>query len=106
MSEYPVGLVGESNYQPAILACRTGQRVEVLHEIGNPYDKKAIVVRTEDGQRIGYIGKDCWLRGAIHDEGQCCEAIIFSLHPGEHGAGVVLNVQLKRGEIGKCNFSR
>jgi hypothetical protein len=103
---YPVGLVGELNYQRAILDARPGDRVEVLHDIGNPYDDQALVAKTAGGATLGYVARDSWLRTAIHDEGQCCEAIIFAIHPGEHGAGVVVSVNVKPGEIGTCAFSR
>jgi hypothetical protein len=103
-SGYPVGLVGESNYQLAINACAPGQRVEILHEIGNPYDELALVVKTEKGGKLGYIGRDCWLVNAIHNELHGCEARVLSINPGPHGAGVVIDVVLHRGDVDQCAY--
>lgn len=103
---YKVGLVGESNYQEAIRGCKPGQRADVLHELGNPYDKKALVVVTGRGAKLGYIPKSSWLRDAIHEEEQGCKATIAAVNSGEDGAlGVVIEVELDRmGYIEQCDY--
>ena len=91
---YQLGIVGEATYQPAIRQCSEGQGVEVVHEPSNPYDNMALAV-TADGQVIGYVPRDCWLRKAIHDEGKGCDATIRSINAGAKGLlGVVLDVRL------------
>lgn len=104
---YQVGLVGESNYQSAIRRCTAGQRVEIVHERGNPYDDLALVVVTERGDTIGYVPRDCWLQGAVHDEGKGCDATIKSVGSGDSGKlGVVLDVCLNTEEVGAREFKR
>lgn len=101
---YPVGLVGESNYQANIGNSRPGDHVRVLHEVKNPYDAQALVVLSSAGDKLGYIARDCWLRDAIHTEGHGCGAIIFAINPGPYGAGVVLNVQLTGEGVEQCAY--
>lgn len=101
---YPVGVVGESNYQHTIRSCREGQRVQVLHEIGNPYDELALVVMTEAGEKLGYIPKSCWLRDAVHEEAKGCGATILSISAGPNGAGVVIDVELDSDGVEECAY--
>lgn len=103
---YKVGLVGESNYQDTIRGCRPGQRAAVLHELGNPYDRDALVVTVGRGAKLGYIPKSSWLRDAVHVEDQGCKATIASINSGEDGAlGVVIEVELDRmGYIDQCDY--
>ena len=104
---YPVGIVGEANYQPAIRRCSAGQRVQILHELGNPYDKHALVVVTEDGDTIGYIARDCWLQDAVHEEGRGCEAVIKEVSTAGAGKlGIVLDVCLSGRGVPTRAFSR
>lgn len=103
---YKVGLVGESNYQPAIRRCRAGDAVLIVHEIGNPYDDDALAAVDSAGRTIGYIGRDSWLRDAIHDEDRGCRAVIKSIDRSDGGAlGVVLDVTLTDDDLGVRNFA-
>lgn len=103
--EYRVGLVGESKYQKAIRRCGEGDDVELLHEPDNPFDQLAIAAVSERGDTIGYIGRDSWLRDAIHDQGKGCAAKIRSINGGALGLlGVVIDVELCGGPIGKRRF--
>lgn len=105
MDGYPVGLVGERNYQAAIRACRQGQLVHVVHELRNPHDAKALVVMTEAGDKLGYVPRDCWLRDAIHDEDKGCDAMIASVSAGEQGhKGVVIDVVLNPDGVQECEY--
>lgn len=102
---YPVGLSGESSYQDAIRRGRKGQPVQVLHEADNPYDKKALVVLAENGDRLGYIPKSSWLRDAVHDEGKGCRAAIRSVERGGKGLyGVVIEVRLDSDGVDECDY--
>lgn len=104
MIGYPVGLVGETNYQPAIKASSIADAVEILHEIGNPHDERALVVKNASGEKIGYIARDCWLQRAIHDESRSCVAVIWSMNEGPHGLGVVVEVLLEDEEVKTCAY--
>jgi hypothetical protein len=86
MKVYTVGIVGESNYQAAVRGCSEGEKVLICHEPDNPFDDLALRVETVAGDVIGYIPKDNWLRGAIHDEGRGCAATIKFV--GDNGYGV------------------
>lgn len=102
---YKVGIVGESNYQPAIRRCAIGGSARVLHEIGNPHDPRALVVVASGGNTIGYIPRDNWLQRAIHDEGQGCAATIASIETAAGGQlGVVLDVALNGAAIGERSY--
>lgn len=104
---YQLGIVGEANYQPAIRRCSVGQCVHIVHEPDNPYDDLALAVVTESGDTIGYVPRDCWLQGAVHDEGKGCDATIKSIGSGESGKlGVVLDVCLNSKGLGEREFSR
>lgn len=95
MTSYKVGIVGESNYQPAIRRCEPGDPVRVMHEMGNPHDANALAVMTRTGDTIGYIGRDSWLREALNEQGKGCEAAIRSIATADGGdLGVVLDVTL------------
>lgn len=104
---YKVGIVGEANYQATIAACRVGDVVHVSHEIGNPYDRKALVVTTAKGQPIGYIGKDHWIRDLVHEEERACGARICSINEAAPGKlAVVLDVEKRPGPIPTRSFKR
>lgn len=103
--EYFVGIVGESNYQPAVRKCRTGERVQLLRETGNPHDRNAIVVESERGATIGYIARDSWLHEALLNDGKGCTATIKSVNRGDT-FGIVLNVTLVGPPIGARMFRR
>lgn len=105
--QYFVGIVGEASYQPAIRRCTPGQRVHIVHETENPYDKNALVVMTEGGDSLGYIARDCWLQDAIHDEGRGCEAVIKEISAASAGKlRVVLNVSLSGHGVPTRVFTR
>ena|SRR5947209_12588251 len=105
--QYPVGIVGEASYQPAIRRCSAGQRVQIFHELANPYDKKALAVVTENGDTIGYIGRNCWLQDAVHEEGHGCEATIKAVSSsGDGNLGVVLDVTVGGRGIPTRQFDR
>jgi hypothetical protein len=104
---YPVGIVGEASYQQAIRMCAAGQQVQIFHELGNPYDVKALAVATMDGQTIGYIARDCWLQDAIHEEGHGCEANIKAISSANAGMlGVVLDVSVGGPAIATRHFNQ
>jgi hypothetical protein len=100
---YAVGIVGESNYQPAIRSCRVGERVDIFHEVGNPCDEDALAVISSAGATIGYIGRDHWLQEVVHDEGKGVDATIMGIDGDP--LGVVLDVVLTSGEVGTRAWS-
>lgn len=93
-------IVGESNYQRAIRTIDPGDDVVIVRERDNPYDDKALCVRTVADDTIGYIGRDSWLRDAVIDEGQGCKAWVDDI-AAERGApkGVRLGLVLIEGPI-------
>lgn len=95
MKIYPLGLVGESNYQPAIRDTYVGGVVRICHEPDNPYDDLALRAENGSGQVIGYIPKTSWLRDAIFGSGRGCAATVREIMEGGDGMlGVVINVTL------------
>jgi hypothetical protein len=92
---YKTGLVGEQHHRAAVQRCRVGEAVTLMHEQGNPHDPKALAAFSAQGQRIGYIAQDHWLRRAVMEDGQGCSAAIISVAPGQRGfQQIVLEVRL------------
>lgn len=89
---YPVGVVGESNYQPAIRRTRVGQPVSFKHEPSNKYDRRAIMVTSSNGELIGYLPRESWLHRVMLDEGQQVSARIKAIDGSPRG--VVLDLVL------------
>ena len=69
---YHTAIVGESKFQPAVRRTTVGDYVDIVIEEGNPHagDEIALRVDNSDGDTIGYIAEDHWLRRAILDEGK------------------------------------
>ena len=93
---YPVGLVGESNYQRAISRCSVGQEVFLVREPDNEFDPKAIVCLNHRRETIGYISRDSFVQGVVHDQGLGCSAKIKGLRKsGDKGfVGVVIDLEI------------
>lgn len=96
---YPLGLVGESNFQPAIRKARAGEPVLICHEPENSHDPNALRVETTAGAVLGYIAKDSWLRDAIFVSKRGCVASIKSIAGNPGKLGVVIDVLLTDAEL-------
>lgn len=106
MKIYPIGLVGESQYQAAIAGCEAGELVRVCHEVGNPHDELALRCETREGTVIGYIARSSWLRRAIHEDGRGCAATIKNIASTENGMlGVVIDVTVTDDLVPERTFS-
>jgi hypothetical protein len=104
---YPVAIVGEQNYQPAVGACRVGEKAYVLREPDNPYDAMALVVLNERGDTIGYIGRDHWLQDVVNEQGRLAVASIKDIEQTANGyLGVVLNVIVTDNETAEVSYHR
>ena len=103
MRQYRVGLVGESNYQPAIRRTKVGTPVDLIHEPNNPHDKTAISARIPGGATIGYVPRDSWIKRAVLDEGWAMRARVGAINGEQTGnLGVVLDlVMLDDAEVEK-----
>lgn len=102
---FPVGLVGERNYQAAIGRCRPGDRLLLWHEPDNPYDDQAIAVATPAGATIGYIAQDSWVHRALLREAKGCAATVQSIRSGGAGqSGVVIALVLSGATIAERAF--
>lgn len=90
---YHTAIVGESKFQPAVRRTTVGDYVDVVVEEGNPHagDATALRVDNSDGDTIGYIAEDHWLRRAILDEGKGVLAKVDS--KAGRPIGIVLLVQ-------------
>jgi hypothetical protein len=82
--QYPVRLVGEQHYRDACGACKIGDTIFIFRETHNPHDKKAIVAKNEMGQTIGYVPRESFVQGVIHDQLQSVYAEITEKFM-EHG---------------------
>lgn len=94
---YATNIVGESHYQAAIARCQAGDPVLLCKEVGNPHDERAIVVRTQSDETIGYLPRTSWLQRVIHDEGCGARATIKALYAGPPRA-VILDVAVSGDE--------
>lgn len=72
-----ITLVGVSQYQDSVTQVGEGQRVEILHEADNAYDSNACVVRTTEGETLGYLSRHLAPRllacGGAHFVGEVAE---------------------------------
>lgn len=103
---YPLGLVGERNYQLEISSCSVGERVFVCKEPDNPFDDMALKVETASGRTIGYVPRSSWLRDAIHEQGRGVTATIKSMDGDMGLIGVVLNVTLTDDELRERRYDK
>ncbi|WP_373084911.1 HIRAN domain-containing protein [Sneathiella sp.] len=103
---YPVGIVGESNYQRAIGRAREGDSVGIFRELNNPYSNSGLAVRVDNshGETIGYIANDHWLKDAINNQKKGCDARILGIEGSP--MGVVLEVQLTDEEAPTIEFGK
>jgi hypothetical protein len=95
MGTYSVHLVGESKFQDAIDLLVEGERVSLVHEPDNRYDKAAVKAVDSEGSTIGYIERDNWLQRVIVDERKEVYAEVEEIIGGEKGKpmkGVILMV--------------
>ena len=99
MGRYPVPLVGEKHYQPAIKASNVGDVVHFEPEPNNPHDPKAVLVTNGTGNVLGYLPRDGWLTRLIVDEGGMPLAQIKSING--HGRGKLLGVVLEVATAGE-----
>jgi hypothetical protein len=93
-------IVGESHYQAAIALCRERERVLLIRQPNNPYDKNAVVVTRVDGSILGYISREEAPSFARHlDSGLKIYAEIHGIYGGTRGKpsrGVWLDVYRQR----------
>jgi hypothetical protein len=93
-------IVGESHYQAAIALCRECERVVLIRQPNNPYDKNAVVVTRVDGSILGYISREKAPSFARHlDSGLKIYAEIHGIYGGTRGKpsrGVWLDVYRQR----------
>lgn len=96
---YPVGIVGEGAYQPAVKATNVGDYVDLVIEQDNPHSQKGIALRVDnmDGDTIGYLPEDHWLYRAIVKEGKGCLARVKS--KSGKPVGIVLEARLGNEEV-------
>lgn len=84
---------------------RIGNGVRICHEVGNPHDKWAIVAVSSGGKRIGYVPKDNWIQGLIHEEGRSCRASLAELRDvGDGVLAVILDVTIADGAAEKAYY--
>lgn len=91
MGQYLVGLVGESNYQQSVARLRPGDPIEFEHETSNPHDPLAVRALGPDGEVVGYLARDSWLRELVHD-GEPILAAVKQIKGNRGKRGVVLDV--------------
>lgn len=74
--EYTLRLVGEQHYEAACAAALVGDRVSILRETHNPYDRKAIVAKNDAGDTLGYVPRESFVQDVIHEQGRGISAEI------------------------------
>ncbi len=93
---YPVKVVGESRNQTAIGQLKVGDWVDLVHDVGNKFDDRAIKVMSEFG-KIGYLERESWLGEAVIDVGWEVPAKVLGLYESrDFPTGVVLQAKLDR----------
>ena len=103
---FPIALVGESFFQAEIARCEEGELLGIWHEHNNPYDKRALVVKSARGRPIGYVPRESFAKRALLDEGQGCSATIKEIATARGKSGVVIELELlgRGAPIERCAF--
>ena len=106
LARVEIEIVGESHYQTAIARCRTGERVLLIRQPDNPYDKNAVAVTRTDGAILGYISRD-EARGfaKLLDSGHKIYAEIHGIYGGSSDKpsfGIWLDVYHQRKRRKRC----
>lgn len=111
MGKYKIHLAGESfgKRQNHISNAWEGQKVFLVREPGNKYDKNAVLATLENGNDLGYIGKDNseWIAEII-DGGRPIEAkikVIIGGYGNKKSLGVILEIFTGE-DAGKVVFSK
>jgi hypothetical protein len=99
---YAVNVVGAVHYQSAVANCRVGDSATLFREVGNPHDDRATVVKTVDGQTIGYVPRNSWLQRVVHDDGCGVTATIKSLD----GGAPVIEVLVRAESLAEAAWQR
>ena len=105
---YRVGLVGEQFHQDTVADLEVGSPIAIHHEVGNPHDVEALVALDKHQRIVGYVSKNSWLLGAVHDQKKSCIAKINSITRDEKGGDfdhVVLMVDLVPEPISTVAYS-
>jgi hypothetical protein len=77
---YTMNIVGEQFYQPAIAVAEEGDLVDVLIEVGNPHDNRALVVKHGDTEAtIGYLPAGSFVHRIAFEEDGSVEAEIETI---------------------------
>jgi hypothetical protein len=77
---YTMNIVGEQFYQPAIAVAEEGDLVDVLIEVGNPHDNRALVVKHSDTEAtIGYLPAGSFVHRIAFEEDGSVEAEIETI---------------------------
>lgn len=108
MGQYSVNLVGESYRQPAIQTLRVGDRIDLVHDQGNPHDDCAVKAITVDGLQIGFVPRDSFIQRLVAVEGKKLYAEIQAVTGGVKGKrhkGVVLLVATSKDATALFNES-
>lgn len=82
MGTYSVTLAGTSHYQDAIGRAQEGERVDLVPEPSNRFDRSAVAAITEFGEFIGYLPRDTFLKRMMLEEGKAVYALLQSKHGG------------------------
>lgn len=94
-SIYSVGLAGESKFQPAVKRTKTGEVVTLRLEPFNKFDDQAIAVENSQGETIGYIPADSFIKRIIHLENKPVACHVERIGAGRSGiCGVILQIEL------------
>jgi hypothetical protein len=94
---YKVGITGESHRQREIATTRSGERVRLVHDAKNKFDRRAVAVINRVNKQIGFLPRGGWLTAAILDEDQEVRATVSDIYPPSAECAyyaVVLDVEL------------
>lgn len=93
---YPIKIVGESGTQERIAQLEPGDWVDLVHDVQNRFDDRAVKVVSEYG-RIGYLERESWLKEAVIDVGWELPAKVLNLYESrDYPTGVTLQVKIDR----------
>ncbi len=81
--------------QSVLGVIRPGQKLTLLREAGNEHDRKAILVLTADGKKLGYVPrKDNTVFSRLMDAGKMLSARIMSITEKKNNMRIDIKIYL------------
>lgn len=82
------------NRQDTIRHLKPGDKLKLVPEPDNQYDKTAVRIETAKGEQVGYVKRDSWLTKVVHERHFIPKTEVYQVIGGgeDRSLGVVMKV--------------